>query len=59
MKGKREWEFEKKNSIMKKYYMQWGQFWDLSFSTFTLFLFPSYKVSFLADSTLITVYTIS
>ena len=28
----------------KNYYMEWGQFYNLSFSTFTLFLFSSCNV---------------
>ena len=32
--------------IKKNHYMQWGQFWDLSFLTFTLFLLSSYNVSY-------------
>jgi len=39
-------ELEKKDSIKKNPYMQRGQFLDLFFRTFTLFLFPFYKVSF-------------
>jgi hypothetical protein len=45
-KYEKERELEKKDPIKKNHYMQLGQFLDLSFPTFTLFLLPFCKVYF-------------